>query len=80
MSNDCIICSKWPERDRWALREMIDSLPLQEEPVCDDCLRVFRAAVWRGEADGPGIYRPRRPPLWPRKILVSFTTARRAIP
>ena len=26
--NDCIICGKWPEPDRWALREMIDALPL----------------------------------------------------
>ena len=35
MSDDCAICGKWPEKDRWALREMIDSLPLQEiERVC----------------------------------------------
>jgi hypothetical protein len=20
---DCIICGKWPEKDRWALREML---------------------------------------------------------
>ena len=25
--DDCIICSKWPERDRWALQEMLDTLP-----------------------------------------------------
>jgi hypothetical protein len=29
--DDCIICGKWPEKDRWALREMIDSLPLDDE-------------------------------------------------
>jgi hypothetical protein len=29
MSDDCIICGKWPEKDRWALREMLDTLPLQ---------------------------------------------------
>jgi hypothetical protein len=29
-ADDGIICSKWPEKDRWALREMNDSLPLDE--------------------------------------------------
>jgi hypothetical protein len=34
---DCVVCGKWPERDRCALREMIESLPLQEtEGVCDE--------------------------------------------
>ena len=51
--DDCIICGKWPEKDRWALREMIDSLPLQEvERVCDECLVSF----WNGiveQPDGP---------------------------
>ena len=29
-----------PEKDRWALREMIDSLPFQEiQRICDGCLR-----------------------------------------
>jgi hypothetical protein len=42
---DCVICGKWPEKDRWALPEMIDSLPLQEiERICDKCLESF----WRG--------------------------------
>ena len=30
--DDCIICGKWPEKDRWALREIIDALPLVDEP------------------------------------------------
>jgi hypothetical protein len=41
MSDDCIICSKWPERDRWALRETLDTLPLDDEPMCDECLTAF---------------------------------------
>jgi hypothetical protein len=41
MAEDCVICSKWPERDRWALRQMITELPLQEEQICDECLRAF---------------------------------------
>jgi hypothetical protein len=32
MSDNCIICGKWPEADRWALREMLDTLPLNDEP------------------------------------------------
>jgi hypothetical protein len=47
--DDCIICGKWPEKDRWALREMTDSLRLQEETVCDECLLSF----WRGIAEQP---------------------------
>jgi hypothetical protein len=50
MSDDCVICGKWPERDRWALREMIDSLPLDEEQICDECLLSF----WRGIVEQPG--------------------------
>jgi hypothetical protein len=30
MTDDCAIWGKWPERDRLALREMLDTLPLQE--------------------------------------------------
>jgi hypothetical protein len=37
MSDDCIICGKWPEADHWALREMLDTLPLNDEPICDRC-------------------------------------------
>jgi hypothetical protein len=47
--DDCIICSKWPEKDRCALREMIDSLPLHEEPICDECLR----SVWHRIVEQP---------------------------
>ncbi len=43
MSDDCVICGKWPAKDRWALREMTTSLPLDEEPICDKCLESF----WR---------------------------------
>jgi hypothetical protein len=43
MPDNCIICREWPERRRRALREMLDTFPLQEEPVCNECLMVF----WR---------------------------------
>jgi hypothetical protein len=50
MSDDCAICGKWLEKDRWALREMIDSLPLQAiERVCDECLEGF----WNGIVEQP---------------------------
>ena len=45
--DDCVICSEWPERDRWALREMTEALPLKDvDQICDECLRVF----WRRTA------------------------------
>jgi hypothetical protein len=54
LSDDCIICGKWPEKDRWALREMIDSLPLQEKSICDECLLAFWANCVVGpEPDSP---------------------------
>ena len=42
MCDDCVVCGKWPERDRWALREMLDTLPM-DEPVCDECRYVREA-------------------------------------
>jgi hypothetical protein len=49
-TQDCVVCGKWPERDRWALREMIDARPLQEiERVCDECLEGF----WNGIVELP---------------------------
>jgi hypothetical protein len=51
---DCIISSTWPKKDRWALREMTDSLPLQEESICDECLRSFwHRIVEQPEPDSP---------------------------
>jgi hypothetical protein len=48
--SDCVVCGKWPEKDRWALREMIDTLPLQEiEQICDGCLTTF----WHNCVVGP---------------------------
>jgi hypothetical protein len=38
------------QRDRWALREMIDSLPMDEDPVCEECLMAF----WVNCIAGPG--------------------------
>lgn len=37
----CIICGKWPEKDRVAPRETIERLPLGEEQICDECLISF---------------------------------------
>jgi hypothetical protein len=41
MPDDCVICGKWPEKDRWALRKTIDRLPLGEEQICDECMISF---------------------------------------
>lgn len=49
MPDDCIVCGKWPEADRWALREMLDTLPLDLESICDECLMAF----WQGIAGPP---------------------------
>jgi hypothetical protein len=43
MADDCIICGNWPERDRWALREMIDRLPLDEDSCIPCRLAILRA-------------------------------------
>ena len=53
---ECIICASWPERDRWALREMIDRLPLKEiDHVCDECLMAFwQNCTARAEPEEPG--------------------------
>jgi hypothetical protein len=49
--DDCVICGQWPEKDRWALREMIDTIPLEDDdPVCDECLTAF----WMNCIAGPG--------------------------
>ena len=38
--DECVICGHWPEKDRWAVREMIEVLPLQEN-TCVKCEAVF---------------------------------------
>jgi hypothetical protein len=38
--DDCVICGHWPEKDRWAVREMIEVLPLREN-TCFKCEAVF---------------------------------------
>jgi hypothetical protein len=53
MPHDCIICSKWPEPDRWALREMIDALPLGDDGICDECLMAFLNRLAGPEPDKP---------------------------
>jgi hypothetical protein len=40
MTCDCPVCSHWPEDDRWALREMLDTIPLSDD-VCDECNSAF---------------------------------------
>ena len=49
LADDCIVCGKWPEQDRWALREMNDTLPMDEDPICDKCLMAF----WKNCMVGP---------------------------
>jgi len=40
--DECIFCSHWPEKDRWALRDAIQILPMQDQDVvCDACFATF---------------------------------------
>jgi hypothetical protein len=50
--DDCSVCGKWPEKDRWALREMTNSLRLDEE-VCDACLTAFFSGLIAPGPTGP---------------------------
>jgi hypothetical protein len=38
----CSVFGQWPAADRWACREMIDTIPLSDD-VCDACEMAF----WR---------------------------------
>jgi hypothetical protein len=38
--DDCVVCSGWPAKDRWALREMLNTIPLADT-VCDECNMAF---------------------------------------
>jgi hypothetical protein len=38
--DDCVVCGKWPAKDRWALREMLTTIPLSDD-VCDECSFAF---------------------------------------
>jgi hypothetical protein len=39
--DECILCGHWPEKDRWALRDAIEILPLEDDGVCDACFAMF---------------------------------------
>jgi len=40
--DECIFCGHWPEKNRWALRDAIQILPLQDqELICDACFATF---------------------------------------
>jgi hypothetical protein len=42
--DDCIVCGNWPKANRSAMRQLIDSLPLQKMgQVCDQCVVTFWA-------------------------------------
>jgi hypothetical protein len=45
-ADNCVIYGKWPEKDRWALRQMIGTVPLGDEPICDECLMAFWESCW----------------------------------
>jgi len=48
--DECILCGHWPEKDRWAMRDAIEILPLEDDGVCDACFATF----WqRCAADDP---------------------------
>ena len=38
---ECNICGKWPAKDRWAVRAMLDRIPM--DGVCPECELQF----WR---------------------------------
>jgi hypothetical protein len=38
--DDCVVCSHWPAKDRWALRETLNTIPLTDD-VCDECNMAF---------------------------------------
>ena len=49
----CISSGRWPERDRWALRDTIEILPLEDDRVCDACFSAVgrwpkKPSVWQG--------------------------------
>jgi hypothetical protein len=58
VSDNCIICSKWPQADRWALREMITELSaaggtgLRRMPA-NVLARAYQAAQGPDEALAP---------------------------
>jgi hypothetical protein len=39
--DECILCGHWPEKDRWAFRDAIEILPLDNDGVCDACFATF---------------------------------------
>jgi hypothetical protein len=42
--DNCVVCGHWRKIDRTAMRQVIDSLPLQKMgKVCDQCVITFRA-------------------------------------
>jgi hypothetical protein len=48
----CIFSGRWPEKDRWALRDTIEILPLEDDRVCDACFSAAghwpkKPSVWR---------------------------------
>ena len=38
----CIFSGRWPEKDRWALRDTIEILPFEDDRVCDACFSAVR--------------------------------------
>jgi hypothetical protein len=58
--DDCVICGKWPARDRRALRKMIRALPVNEGPICKECLGSFwHGLVEPAEPEPPSKHSPR---------------------
>ena len=58
--DECIFCGHWPEKDRWALRETIEILPLDDDCVCDACFAAFwqNCGVDSSEPAGPIVIKP----------------------
>ena len=52
--DDCVICGKWPARDRWALRETLEWLPLDDVPICDECAMAWGRNIGLVRTESPG--------------------------
>jgi hypothetical protein len=52
--DECIFCGHWPEKDRWALRDMIAILPLEDDGICDACFAAFWQKCGMDDPEPPG--------------------------
>ena len=80
---ECVVCGFVPKHQRRKLREGIETIPLDPESICDECLSVWwrrlSALAPRDRWNGEGSVRPpkpfmRKPPEAFRKLFGSRTS------